>query len=272
VSSQLPFQFDLRHPPLLALDGNDCGFLHNVTLGPDGRTLDLAFGPRLDRRVYDWINLAWQGTAEPKNGKVRASGAKIAIVFEKALITRTTLPALDAAAARIHPQFQLRLKAASVQTVAPGGGVPSPPALASQKPWRASDFRVTIDQVDCSRVTAIASFRVASGPAQGDGVIFPNLQLTFAEVSSERISWQHWLDTKGDAALRKGSLTYLRTDLKSEWGRVILDGLRLRSLAPGKRGDEQLAHEAATIDCAHMWLEMKQPLWGIHDPQEQAPP
>jgi hypothetical protein len=272
VSPQLPFQFDLRHPPLLTLDHTDCGFLRDVKLGADGATLDLAFGQLIDRRVVEWINLAWNGTAEPKNGKVRASGAKTAIVFDKALITRTTLPALDAAAARIHPQFQLRLKAASVQTVAPGGGVASPPALASQNPWRASDFRVTIDHVDCDRVSAIAPFRVASDPGQAFGVSFPRLQMTFGGV--DPISWQQWLEAKGEAALRNGALTYLHADLKSEWGSVLLDGLRLLNLAalPGKHAGDQIARTVATISSTQMKLEIKRPPWNIHDPQGPPPP
>src|SRR6266480_348278 len=271
MSPQPPFQFDLRHPPLLTLDGNDCGFLRNVKLGPDGSTLDLAFGPQLDRRVYDWINLTWQGTAQPKNGKIRASGAKSAIVFDKAVLTRTTLPALDAAA-RIHPQFQIRLKAASVQAVPPGGNVPSPPATAAENPWIAPNFRIKIDQVDCDRVSSIASFRVASDPARVGGVGFPRLQMIFGAI--DLVTWEQWRQAIGDSAVRHGALTYLHNDLQTEWGSVILEGLRLLDLTAvlSKPARDQIARTVATISSAQMRFEIKGPVQNIHGPQGLAPP
>ena len=106
---------------VLVLDGTVCGFVSSATGGdvsapvirePSGRfvrkrlgapvsaPIELTFGLALHKVVYEWIGEYLKGNAQVRSGSVIAldanDQARSELVFEKAVIAATTIPAMDA--------------------------------------------------------------------------------------------------------------------------------------------------------------------------------
>jgi hypothetical protein len=257
VPAPAPLRLDLDtlDPPFLTLDGVDCGFLREAHPGRDGSTLELAFGPRVDDTVFEWVNDAWRGRNELRDGLIRTSATTDAIAFEKAVITRTRLPALDAAD-KTQPEFELTLQTARMNLVPARSAPPPIVGGASQHPWRAGNFHVEIDRVATNRVSAIAAIRVACDPAGGIGGRFSHLRMTVAE--KDLPSWQHWQQAAGKDRRRDGTLSYLQDDLKTEFGRLTLGGLRLLSIGTQSRNPaaDQIARFGVSVAIEQARIDM----------------
>ena len=277
----------------LVLDGAKCGFLKTVdggaavaevisesvgssyfakkhlgqiSYGP----LVLQFGLAMSKDVYDWINASWSGNYIRKNGAVVATDHKLDAVsqreFFNALVTETTIPALDGSSK--NPAY-LTLKFAPEYTrTTKASGKVTGVAKGEQKLWLPSNFRVTIDDLDCTRVSAVDSIIVKQSVATDDigeardymreptKLEFPNLKITLMESSAK--SWFDWFDdfvikgNSADAKEKNGSIALLSASLTDELLRIDLFNLGIFRIGPDKT---EANSDRITTVTAHLYCE-----------------
>ena len=281
----------------LSLDGVECGFLRSAEGGDavgevlsaaapgqfadkrlggvryDDIVLELGLG--LEKPVYDWIDASWQLEPKRKSGSIAAASSNLTTQYERAffhaLITETTIPALDGGS-KDAAFLRVKLSPESV-TVAKGGGRHARRAAPKQKQFLASNFRLEIDGLDCTRVAKIDAFTVKQTATVSVGehrdalettsVEVPNLRITLAEASSA--TWSEWFEdfvvkgNNGPDRERSGSLFFLAPDLGTELARVGLSNLgifALRRPAGGAGTKEQGARVVAELYCERMSLHV----------------
>jgi hypothetical protein len=175
----------------LDLDGAIVGFLRSVEGGfpkanivvndrtPDNVTkkhvaniryedITIQVLPTASKSLFDWINQTWQGKPARKNGSI-ASGSYdrkelSRVDFTNALITETTIPAMDSALK--EPGFlTVKFSPEHTQMRSGSGALLAGPATTS-KVWLPSNFRLEIGGLDCSRVSKVDSFTIKMTTAQ----------------------------------------------------------------------------------------------------------
>jgi hypothetical protein len=211
--------------------------------------LELELDLSLDRSLYDWIGAAWAGKAQPKSGALStldARGAGLTREFHNALISETIVPALDASSK--EPAFiTLILAPERVSSVASSGAKVAAGASKGAKSWLASNFKLEIDGLDCSRVSRVEGLHfqqaLTSSPGtgrdpgkRGGSIELGNLRVTLSEAGAD--SWRNWHEdfvVKGnssDKSERSGRVLLLAANLKDELARIELANLGIVALRP----------------------------------------
>jgi hypothetical protein len=280
---------------MLMLDGIPCGFVRSVGGGdisaeviqePVGssyfvkkhigqpRYEDFAaqIGFGMAKAVYDWIAASWSMNYQRKNGSVVAADhtlkAQLERQFFNALLTETTMPALDASSKeaayltiKFAPEFTKTVK---------GKGKVGAAAKQQQKLFLPSNFRLELDGIDCARVSKIDSFTVRQTVVSDDigdardyakepgNIEFPNLYVTMVETGVA--TWESWFEdfvVKGnndDAKEKSGAIVFLAPDLKTELGRVKLFNVGIFALhrAVQEAHAESVRHVTADLYCERM--------------------
>ena len=281
------------------LDGVKCGFLKSVDGGAAvaevvseavgsshfsdkhlGRIsyspFVLQFGLTMGKEVYDWINASWTGKSQGKNGAIVAADQALTAIsqreFFNALVTEMTIPALDGAS-KEPAYFTLKIAPESTRTVKASGKI-TPTDKRDQKLWLPSNFRVTIDGLDCTRVSRVDSFTVTQSVASEDvgdtrlhsnaatRLEFPNLTITLAEASAD--SWLDWFDDfviKGnsdDSKEKNGSISLLSANLADELLRIDLFSLGIFKIGPDRSeaNSDRIATVTAHLYCERMELHI----------------
>lgn len=203
--------------------------------------------------------------------------------FFNALITETTMPALDGSSK--DPAFLTLTFAPEYTRNTKASGKAAGIARTTQKLWLPSNFRVTIDGLDCTGVRAVDSFSVTQSVATDDigdardyrrvpgKVEFPNLTITLQEAKAK--SWLDWFDDfviKGnsdDSKEKKGSLALLSANMKDELLRIDLFNLGIFSIG----SDKAVANSdrAATVT-AHLYCERMEFHAGVAAPTAVSAP
>jgi hypothetical protein len=228
-------------------------------------SLDLGFA--MTSPVFEWIAATWEMKAPYRDGAILACDVELKPKsqrkFTGAVITETTIPALDATGKSpvwLNLKFAvqtLHLEAASGDKVS---GDPHHP----EKLLMPASFRLEIDKLDCKKVRAIDSFTVkqtlhrthGQPELTPGGVEFPNLKITFSEVAVD--SWQGWLEDfviKGNDKEKSGTLTLLSPDQKQTLAVIKLHGLGIFNLshaAVGNAVDEHHMLATAELYCQRM--------------------
>lgn len=280
----------------LTLDGVNCGFIKSVDGGgiradviseatgasyfvkkhigqPKYEDIMLEVDFRLTKNLFDWIASSWMSDYSRKNGSILSAdyqmNAKSEREFHNALITETTIPAMDAGSKepasltiKFAPEYT-RYRQASGKLAAPMG-------KAEQKLWLPSNFKLEIDGLDCTRVSKVDSFTVKQSVAKdqvGEArdyakepgkLEFPNLKITFAEITAP--TWNDWHEdfvikgNNGEPQEKNGSLTFLSPNLKQDLGRIKFYHLgifRLADEGPETR-TEQVSRLTAELYCERM--------------------
>ena len=262
----------------LRLDGVDAGFLKSVDGGaisaevinepagssnflkkhigpPRYEAFAIQIGLWMGKAASEWIQAAWKLNDVRKNGSIVACDYNLEARSEReffdALITEVTIPALDAAS---KDQCYMTVKFAPemVRLNKASGKVTLAPVAATKEMWLASNFRLEIAGLDCSKVSAIGSFgvrRAAAADTIGETRIplkqpgrleFPNLSITLAE--SAAATWMEWFDdfvvkgNNGDDREKSGSLIFLSPNLQAELGRVNFFNLGIFKIGIGQGG------------------------------------
>jgi hypothetical protein len=213
---------------------------------PKYEDFSVLVGANASSGFFAWLAASWTAQAPKKNGSLLTLGNGLDILVEQefsgALIAETTFPALDATSTdtvnltvRFTPAFVKRK--AGVGTVSPG---PSNPRL-----WKAANFRLEINGLDCRRVSRIESFTVKrqlTAITSGSGEItlsartvdFPNVMITMSEGGAP--TWYDWHDDfvvqghNTDAHERNGVLRFLSANLATELARLELSHLGIIKL------------------------------------------
>jgi phage tail-like protein len=261
----------------LALDGSpNCGFLKSVEGGaikgdpitqmvggdimkvkhigmPKYDPLTVGVGMAMSKDFYKWIAASWDGDVQRKHGAVITMDRDLNVVHEQhfynALVTETTIPALDGSSkepAYMTVKFQgetLRHK------LNPGGkfGAKTPP---DQKTWLPANFRLDIQGLNCKKVAKIDSFTIKQntklleiGPERDyqlepTSIEFPDLVVTLSLTDSK--TWFDWHEDfviKGNNTVDKekeGAIHFLSPSRDKELMTVELKGVGITSLQVDK--------------------------------------
>jgi hypothetical protein len=248
---------------------------------PEHEDVSLDFGFAMARPVFDWIAETWKMQAPRRDGSIlacnQAMEPKSQRKFTAALITETIIPALDTTlrdASHGLNAIWLNLKFAAEamsRDKASGAKVSGDPKHPEKKLLR-NNFRLQIDGLDCDKVQSIAPFavkqivhRVRKGRSSGlvgGTVTFPNLKITFAEVTAD--SWEAWLDdfvVRGQSSEdkeKKGTLTLLAPDMRQTLATIKLFGLGIFNLSHAPAGSAVEEHHmlaTAQLYCQRMEFE-----------------
>ncbi len=222
--------------------------------------------------LSNWINASWSGKAIARNGAVVQADQNLVAQsqreFSQALITETTFPALEGGSKQAA-YLRLTLAPELTRTAKASGKLS---AKTGQKTWLASNFKVSIDGLDCTRISKVDSFTVKQTAVAGElgqrrlpqrqpgRLEFPNLTITLAEVSAK--SWFDWFETfvikgdNGEAAEKSGSIVLLGANLTEELLRIDLFNVGIFSIGQDRAeaSSDKVATVSARLYCERMEL------------------
>jgi hypothetical protein len=284
----------------LTLDGVKCGFLKSVDgggisaevitdpLGPSYFTkkhigqpkyeaFEMQVGFSMTKVVYEWINQTWSWNIPRKSGGIISAdynlNAKSERQFTRALLTETTIPAMDSASK--EPSY-ITLKFAPEYTrLVKSSGKLATDNKIDQKIFLPSNFRLQIDGLDCSKVTKIESFTVKQGAAGKDigsardsqkepgKLEFPNLKITMPETAAQSfIDWHENFVIKGmndDSKERNGSLTLLSQNRQTELAKIEFFNMGIFRIQPDKtQANDQIRRLTVELYVERMTFQYKQ--------------
>jgi hypothetical protein len=210
------------------------------------------------------------------------------LTFSQALITEVGFPALDAAskdaaqiALKITPEFTQR---------APGSGAKTSASLPKgmQKQWLRSNFRLTIDGLDCTRVNRVEPVIVRQAVAedqvgelrdyerQPSALDVGDLVVTLPESDAQNwYAWHHDFVIQGYAGSqfeKTGKLELLASNLKDVVFELAFKGLGIHRLAaerPQEATAQGISRVRASMYCEELtfaiptaWLATATPTSG----------
>lgn len=238
--------------------------------------ISLEIGAGMEQATYDWLASACDFKSSRRSGALVLAGYDFSVIarkeFHDALVSEVALPALDAGS-KDPAAFIVKLRPETVRLSKGAGSVSS--SLASrQRPWQASNFRLEIPGLDCTRVRRIEPIRWTLGTAvdrtgqdrigrlEPTGANVSDLQITVSEASLD--SWQDWAQqfmvqgNSGDAQEKSGDLVLLGTDLQSEIARIHLSGLGIKGIQTIKTDTPGAIRSGrASLYCERASLEWK---------------
>ncbi len=236
-------------------------FVHKRLGAPAPEPIELFLDFSLQKLVYEWVNEFWQGQAIAKSGSLIAVDANFQatteLQFENAVISATTVPAVDAMSKTACAlAVQLSPTATNLRNASgPVAGL----ALTQKKAWLASNFRLNIEGLDTTRVSSVSALTITNG--EESTIDFPDLRVLVEEQSSK--TWADWHDQfvvrgkNDDTQEKTGSVVFLSPDLQSQLGSVTFSGLGIYRLAlaptlPG--GPINIRRTVAELYCQRMAL------------------
>jgi hypothetical protein len=204
------------------------------------------------RQLYEWIQQTWNMARPRVSGSIISTDynldAKSERQFTNALLTETTIPAMDGASKELA-YITLKFAPEFIRSVKASGKVTAD-YKHEQKKFLPSNFILKIDGLDCSKVTKIESFTVKQGVATKDigsardsqkepgKLEFPNLKITMAETAAQSfIDWYETFVIKGnnnDSKEKNGSLTLLSPDRKTEFAKIEFFNMGIFRIQPDK--------------------------------------
>jgi hypothetical protein len=261
----------------LTIDGKACGFVKsldggaifadviNEPAGPnyfvkkhigqprfEDFTLQVGFG--MTKAVYELIATSWKANPKRFNGSFIAANydlmAQSERQFSDALLTETTIPAMDGAS-KEPAYITLKIAPTLIRVQKAEGKIDAAPfGKNEQKLFLPSNFRLEIEGLDCTKVNKIDSFTVKQPALQDDigsardqarqpgKIEFPNLKITLAESAAE--SWLKWHESfvvKGEnneANEKKGTLTFLMPNRQKELAQIRFFNMGICRMQPDK--------------------------------------
>jgi hypothetical protein len=185
-------------------------------------------GFAMDKALFTWISETLQAKSARRNGSILACDQKLEAKSERkfyqAALTEMTVPTLDASS-KEPAWLGIKFWPEKIDLAKASGKGSGPDPYHPEKQLLRSSFKLEIDGLDCSKVQKIESFTIRQSVVQdavGElrdyqletaSLSFPNLRITFSEVSVE--SWMSWFEdfvVKGNCLENKekgGKLTLL---------------------------------------------------------------
>jgi len=281
----------------LVLEGKTCGIARRLSGGSVGahvleemhqatgqqrkhigspirEDFSLDFGFAMGPPLFEWIAQTWKLQFPRRDGAILALDKdlvpKSQRKFTGALISETTIPALRKGG-KEAAWLNLKFAVETIKLESASGGKVSGDPKHPEKLLLAEGFALDIEGLDCKSVKAIGSFTVrqsvhrndAPGDSQleGGAVSFPDLEITFAEVSVE--SWQKWHEdfvVKGNNSEKEeksGALTLLSPN-GQKLATIKLLGLGIFNLSHAPAGENDEEHHmlaSAQLYCQQMDFE-----------------
>lgn len=228
-------------------------FVHKHIGQPNYEEVTVTTDLSLEPAFYAMISDAWGGKTKRRDVTVFTLDEKNKIQrqaqYFNALISEVGFPASDAASkdpaymtVKFAPEYTRYTKAS--------GKISSLSSIPKQKKWLCSNFRLTLGDLPCKRVSKVDAITVKQAVVrdpvgeQRDYTIaagrleFPNLTITLAEIDSQ--AWQDWFDdfvvrgNNGEGNEINGALTFLSPDLKTTQAQIDFFNVGIFKLTPDK--------------------------------------
>jgi hypothetical protein len=227
--------------------------------------ITLAVAAGMSAEFYEWLQAVCACEPQRKNGAILATDFNYKEIgrqeFVNALITEIGFPSLDASSkdpAAITVSFSPELTRRR-----PGKGNTIKPCTGrGQRKWLASDFRLNIDGLDCTKVNKIAPVVIKQAVID-DRLIpgkleMPNLTVRLPESAAQ--SFFEWHEdfvidgNSGSANEKKGQLEFLAPNLAQALFTIDFRGLGIFSLVPDKleAGADPIRRVTAEMYCEEM--------------------
>ncbi len=233
----------------------------------------LVCGTGMSGDFYKWLEGFTTCDFAARNGAIVAADFNFKEAsrrnFMDALITELGFPALDAASkeaatfsVKLSPESSQRQKG-SGKTVTGCGGTGK-----LQKKWLASNFRLTIDGLDCKKVNAIEALTIKQQVVEnaiGEGRQLgkrevPNLVITLAEASAQ--SFFDWEENfvirgfNGQEEEKSGRLEYLTPNLADVLFTLEFQNLGIFRLAEVAESADMVRRVRAEMYCEQIILRV----------------
>ena len=251
-------------------------FFFKKQLGNPGyRDIRLEFGADLDKSFYNWIAVALRGESLRLNGAILAvdfNGNVISrLEFLHAQITEVTFPALDAAS-KETARMSIVLSPDQTTLNRKASGKLGSKSSSIQKKWLPSNFRLTIDGLDTSKVTKIDAltiklprfgrddaecFRCEDLPPGPTKVDFPHVIATIREPAQSFHDWFADFVIGGnndDSKEKGGTLEYFTPDLKTTLFTIKFSHLGIFEMMPVVDAGDFLPRLLVGMYCESMEL------------------
>ncbi len=224
--------------------------------------VQISCGVGMSSAFYQWLQTVPSCDFTRKSGAILATDFNLKEVtrmaFTNALITEFAMPALDAAS-KDSALISVKFAPESTQRQK-GSGQKVPSCGTKLKKWLASNFRLTIDGLDCKKVNkvdAIVINQTATSRESGR-VEIPNLAVTLPESAAQ--SFFDWHQdfvingNNGSESEKSGMLEYLTPNLAEVLFTIELHHLGIFKLAPEKveAGSENVRRVRAEMYCEQM--------------------
>jgi hypothetical protein len=247
------------------------GIAHKHLAGVRYDDLALVVGANMSQSFFEWIASTLNRKFARKDGAVSfqdyTGGEKERLVWQAGLLSEIGFPALDAGSkesahltVKVRPELTQHKK---------GSGLTSQISLSSkqQKKWLASNFRLTVDGIDCTTVRTVEALTIAQtaiGNPIGEEreletqptVEIPNVVVTLNESrASDFLTWHEDFVVKGNndqAHEKEGKLEFLSANLKDVLFTLSLHGLGIFRI--GRLKQTSGAAAVATVE-AQMYCE-----------------
>lgn len=247
--------------------------VHKRISGVSYTDLSMTFGAGMSKVVYDWMTATLQGKYMRQDGSVMTADFNGVVRsrqdFLQGQISEIGFPACDAGG-KDAAYITLKITPESTRAGSPSGKVSSA-ALTKVKPLLNSNFRLTIDGLDCTRVAKIDPIVVTQqlGPSKADGQLrVYSAEPGVLEVSNLVISltddpkngFSDWFDKfviKGNSSVPKnGTLEYLDPGMKNPIFTLTFHNLGIFKLArPKMEAGSEVIRLRAEMYCEQVFFE-----------------
>jgi phage tail-like protein len=244
--------------------------------------ISLSVGTGMSKGFYNWMKDSFDHKYSRKNGAVITADYDYKehsrLTFTNALITEIGFPALDAGS-KDAAKMTIKCKPEYTRfTTGASGSIAGKFANKQevQKKWLPSNFRLKIDDLDCTKVNKIEAItikqKVVENPVgelrdyecEPAHLEIPNLVVTFPESHAEK--WFKWHEefvikgNNGDKEEKGGSLEFLSPNLKDVLFTITFDHLGIFKLTPEKveAGSENIRRLKAELYCEEMKFDYKE--------------
>jgi hypothetical protein len=204
---------------VLELGGSQVGFLQSADF-PSGTEIKARFSTGMNKAFYDWVGQCAAGTRLGKSGSVGTVNYQnreiVRVAWKTGHITHINFPALDAASKNACT--------VGITLGIQGGGNDAPRSVTPHNVRRptflSSNFRVSIDGVDCTRVSKIDAFSLLSSGKQS---------LTLTVLEAHAGDFRKWLATP---KAKTGSIDCLSPDLRTSIFHIAFTNLTITKIDP----------------------------------------
>ena len=186
----------------------------------------------IEKALADWLASALNGTHKGRNAALVAYDPSFKEVtrrvFTNLRVTQIEFPGLDASSKDVAYITVTAQADSSVPQKASGSA--SPPKT---KQTRVTNFKLTLDGLDTSRVSSISPITVKISDNRADA---SNFRVTFSQTSADE--WEKWHETfivKGsgtDANEKKGQIELLDATMKNPIMLLRVEGVGILRLSP----------------------------------------
>lgn len=214
-----------------------------------------------------WVQSTLDGAQKPTSGAIISTDERFReqsrLSFYNALVTEIGFPAMDAAS-KDAAKMTLKFKPEVTRNKRGGGGAALPPA--PQKMWLPANFKISIGNLDCSRVSKIEALsikqKVTEDAVGGERdyqrepgkIDFPNVVITLPESHADDFfKWHEDFVINGnstDAEEKAGKLSWLEPNGK-EVASMTFKNMGIFKCAPDKMeaGAEGIRRVKAEMYC-----------------------